>query len=247
MISRVFRVCAFMVMRLLDYSARRLFRVPGLDRVLVRDYLGWADYVVRVFQADVKVEGREHIPPAGDGRKLVVMCNHQSQLDIPVLVSSLQRKMGFVAKRELGRIPLLNFWMRQVGCVFIDRSDRTGAHRALEKVAQEMGADPLVVFPEGTRSKDGRLLPLKLGGCRLAVMAGAQVLPVLIQGTRDAAENRGSRHGHVPVTVRIFPRLDAGGLPDAKASHLRIKEYLERCWQTQRGPEAPAPEAAAAG
>jgi 1-acyl-sn-glycerol-3-phosphate acyltransferase len=137
-----------------------------------------------------------------------------------------------VAKQELARIPLLGYWMRKVGCVFIDRADRRGAHRALEQAAQGMGETPLVVFPEGTRSKSGRLLPLKLGGCRLAVLAEALVVPVLIQGSRDAVENRAPGAGRVPVRMRVFPVLDARGLQDDKESLRRIKAYLEECWAT---------------
>src|SRR6185436_3356029 len=119
------------------------------------------------------------------------------------LVDALERRIGFVAEKELGSIPLLSYWMRQVGCVFIDRSDKTGAHRALERAAEGMGAHPLVVFPEGTRSKTGALLPAKIGGFRLAQLAQAQVLPVLVLGTRDAAENRGASSARaIPVRVR---------------------------------------------
>jgi 1-acyl-sn-glycerol-3-phosphate acyltransferase len=249
MIVKVIRVIRFMLARLLFYGWRRMTGNPRLDQYLEQDYRGWAEYVLDVFGVELKVEGREFIPALSSG-KLVVASNHQSQIDIPALIHALQRRMGFVAKKELASIPLLNYWMRQVGCVFIDRSDRAGAHKALEQAAAGMGLHPLVVFPEGTRSKDGKLLPAKLGGFRLALMAGAQVLPVLIEGTRDAAENRAPGAKRVPARVRIFPPLDARGLPEGKASLNRLKEYVEACWSNaavavpavSAAPAAPAAE-----
>lgn len=245
MIIRVIRVLGFMLMRLFEYGFRRAFLGQGLDAFLEPAYLRWAAYCLRVFDVEMTVEGREHIP-ADPGRKVVIVSNHQSQLDIPALVHALQRRIGFVAKRELAGFPLLAYWMRQVGCVFIDRSDRAQAHRALEQAAASMGANPLVVFPEGTRSKDGNLLPAKIGGFRLALLAGAQVLPVLIQGSRDAVEGRarGARRP-IPVRVRVFPLLDVRGLPEGKESLGRIKEYVEACWRSAAGgpAEAPAPPA----
>jgi 1-acyl-sn-glycerol-3-phosphate acyltransferase len=159
-------------------------------------------------------------------------------LDIPALTKAVDRITGFVAKRELGRIPVLNYWMRQLGCVLIDRTDKRRAHQALETAAREMGDKPLVVFPEGTRSRDGKLLPFKLGGTRLALLAQAIIVPVLIEGTRDAVENRqAGRSGPIPVRLTFFPPLDTQGLDEGKASQHRIKDYVEQCW---RSPNAPS-------
>jgi 1-acyl-sn-glycerol-3-phosphate acyltransferase len=112
----------------------------------------------------------------------------------------------------------------------------------LEKAAQGMGDKPLVVFPEGTRSKDGSLLPFKLGGARLALLAEAIIVPALIEGTRDAAENRGAREpaagagGRIPMRLTFFPPLDVRGMDEGKASLNKIKDYVEQCW---RNPSAP--------
>ncbi len=236
MLIRVLKVCWFMVHRIIAYSWRRLVRAADKEGKLDNDYLNWAKYVLAVFQVDLQVEGRAHIPK-GRERKLVIMSNHQSQLDIPALESALEFRLGFVAKKELSRVPLLNYWMRQIGCVFIDRSNRRDAHRILEKAAAEMGSTPLVVFPEGTRSKTGELLPIKLGGCRLAILAEALILPILISGTRDAAENRSpGRRGSIPVRLVVFPTLDTRALGDGKAGLNAIKEYVESCWKNPSAP-----------
>ena len=235
-ILRVIKVLYFMFNRLWIYGWLRLFGSKRLHARLLKDFRNWSAYVLRVFTVDLEVRGREHIPESRD-RKIIIMSNHQSQLDIPALTRGIDRITGFVAKRELSRIPLLNFWMHQLGCVIIDRADKRGAHLALEKAAREMGTTPLVVFPEGTRSRDGSLLPFKLGGTRLALLAQAIIVPALIEGSRNAVENRKAQgKGMIPVRVTFFPPLDALGLDGGKASQNKIKDYVEQCW---RHPNAP--------
>jgi 1-acyl-sn-glycerol-3-phosphate acyltransferase len=227
---RVVKVLWLMFKCLVAYVWRRMTKAENQVQALDDDYRNWSKYVLSVFQADLTVSGRENIPAPGN-RKLIVMSNHQSQLDIPALVASLDRRTGFVAKRELSRIPMLGYWMAQVGCVFIDRSDSRGAHLVLEKAAHGMGSNPLVVFPEGTRSKDGNFLPLKQGGCRLAVLADAVILPVLIQNSRNAVENRDyGVQGTIPVSLRFFPVLDTREIGEGKNALNKIKDYVNQCW-----------------
>jgi 1-acyl-sn-glycerol-3-phosphate acyltransferase len=237
-ILRVVKVLWYMFHRVWIYGWLRLIGSANLEARLLADFRGWSAYVLRLFGADLTLTGKSNLPDA-PGRRIIIMSNHQSQLDIPALTFSADRLTGFVAKRELARIPLLNFWMRQIGCVLIDRTDKRGAHLALEKAAREMGDKPLVVFPEGTRSKDGALLPFKLGGTRLALLAKAIIVPALIEGTRDAVENRGKGVSRIPVKVTFFPPLDTREMIDGKAAQNQIKEYVETCWRTQCLPNAP--------
>ena len=138
---------------------------------------------------------------------------------------------SFVAKQELSRIPILAYWMRKVGCVFIDRSNKREARASMEKAAEAMAERSFVVFPEGTRSKTGEILPIKLGGLRMAILAGAQVVPVRIRNTRAAFESRkpGMKEP-MSVQVQFFPHVDTRGMADEKTSWLKIKDYLEECW-----------------
>jgi 1-acyl-sn-glycerol-3-phosphate acyltransferase len=162
---------------------------------------------------------------------LVLLCNHQSQLDIPALVSVFSERLLFVAKIELAKIPLLSYWMRQVGCIFIDRSNRAAAHRSLEKAAKEMGVHPLVVFPEGTRSKTGNLLPIKNGGLRMAALAKATILPLHLEGTRLCLENRKAwTQEPIPVQLKVFPAMEPIEGMDEREAVDRMKSYLESCW-----------------
>ena len=236
MILRVIKVLGFMLKRVLMLIGFKLTGGKDQEAWLLKQVRAWTDYVLDVFTVELSISGSESFP-APDGRKVIIMSNHQSQLDIPCLTKASDRVTGFVAKRELSRIPLLNYWMHQIGCVIIDRADKRGAHQALEKAARDMGAKPLVVFPEGTRSRDGALLPFKLGGTRLALLAQAVIVPVLIEGSRDAVENRKpGTVGRIPVRLTIFPPLDARGLDEGKASQVKIKEYVERCWHGRGAP-----------
>jgi 1-acyl-sn-glycerol-3-phosphate acyltransferase len=227
---RILRVAAFMFRYILGDIAVGLLRPSRRESFRIGAYLKWARNTLETFGVEARVEGRGLVPPSGNAPR-VFMCNHQSQLDIPVLVASLGEKIGFVAKKELTRVPILAYWMRQVGCVFIDRADKSGARKSLAAAAASLEGRSLVVFPEGTRSKTGELLPIKSGGLRMAVMAGAQIIPVRLRNTRNAfeARPRGTRVP-VPVEVRFFPSLDTRGWPDEKASWLKVKNYLEECW-----------------
>lgn len=230
MLPRILKVVAYMFPRIFAYGWIRAARPREAEAWLARQFAGWTGCVLEAFEVDLSIEGSEHLAGVAGDRKLIIMSNHQSQLDIPCLGRAAGRVIGFVAKRELSRVPILNFWMRQIGCVFIDRSDKRGAHEALAAAARQMTAKPLVVFPEGTRSKEGKLLPFKLGGTRLALLARAVIVPVRIEGTRDAMEKRAPGAGLVRVRLRAFPPLDAADLDEGKASQIRIKDYVERCW-----------------
>lgn len=224
------RVAGFMVYSVVVYAFAGLRDGAHQRRVLNGLYVRWARTALSAFDAALAVEGDGLLPPPGDAPR-VLLCNHQSQLDIPALVAALGEQVGFVAKKELGNIPLLSFWMRRVGCVFIDRADRSGARESLAAAARNLGAHPLVVFPEGTRSKTGALLPIKSGGLRMAIQAGAWIVPVHVRNTRAAFEAHApGAPSPVPVRLRFFPPLDARRLPDEKASWLKVKAYLEECW-----------------
>jgi 1-acyl-sn-glycerol-3-phosphate acyltransferase len=230
MMFRIMRIMALMAYCMVIYAKAVPFGPAARRAAINRLFPEWGRYLLRTFKVKLHVSGREHLAPAG-GAPRVFLSNHQSQIDIPSITAATNMGVGFVAKKELGRIPILAFWMRAVGCVFIDRSDKHGARKALEGAAQTLGDRPLVVFPEGTRSKTGRRLPVKLGGIRMAVMAGAQVIPVHIHNSRSAYEAYDPQGEFpVPVALRFFAPMETAGMPDEKVSWNRIKEYLEACW-----------------
>lgn len=141
----------------------------------------WSRAVLRTAGVTVEVEGREHLPR---GEAPVFVANHQSNLDIPVLSLVLPREVLWLAKRELFRIPVFGQAIRAVGYLPVDRGDADAARASLGVAAREVrGGFPVILFPEGTRSGDGRLLPFKLGFLHVAEESGAPVVPVVLRGT----------------------------------------------------------------
>ena len=162
----------------------------------------WSRRLMQQAKLSVEAEGLEHLVP---GETYVVMSNHQSLYDIPVIFQTLNLRVRMVAKSELFKVPVWAQAMRASGFVEVDRKNR---HRALEsldnaKQALESGTS-IWIAPEGTRSDTGELLPFKKGGFHLALGTGARILPVSIDGTRNALVARGfnvTNGAHVHVTV----------------------------------------------
>jgi 1-acyl-sn-glycerol-3-phosphate acyltransferase len=117
-------------------------------------------------------------------RSYIFMSNHQSNFDIPVLFSALPVQFRWLAKAELFRIPIFGLSMRGAGYISIDRSNRKSAFHSLVRAAEAIrNGTSVMIFPEGTRSRDGKLLPYKKGGFVMAVDAGVPIVPVVITGT----------------------------------------------------------------
>lgn len=153
----------------------------------------------------LKVEGTEHLPRHG---AVVFMANHQSNFDIPALFAGLPVQFRWIAKIELFRIPLFGLVMHRTGYIPVDRSDRKKSLESLKEGARRIAnGTSVVIFPEGTRSDDGNLLPFKKGGFTLAEQAGVPIVPVAIVGSgRIMAKHR---RIITPGTIRviIFPPL----------------------------------------
>jgi 1-acyl-sn-glycerol-3-phosphate acyltransferase len=116
----------------------------------------------------------------------VYVANHQSLFDIPAMVLAIPSDFRIVAKRELLYVPVFGWALWLAGFIFIDRSDRERAIRRLERTVRTIRRGrSIVVFAEGTRSPDGRLLPFKKGGFVVALQAGVPIVPVSIRGGRD--------------------------------------------------------------
>lgn len=186
----------------------------------------WGRGLCRACKVDVSVEGGDRV--AWD-EPLLVMANHQSYFDIPVLYATLPISPSMLAKKELFGIPLFGRAMHAMGCIPIDRSNRRQSFASLRDAAlQAQRGLPLVIFPEGTRSMDGRIHDLKKGPFHLAELAGVPVVPVGIRGThevlaKDAALVRGG-----PVHVRIGEPLvlEGRGARAREIMRRRVREAL---------------------
>ncbi|MCZ6695499.1 MAG: lysophospholipid acyltransferase family protein [Acidobacteria bacterium] len=154
--------------------------VPGGGRGFMTLVRLWSAAVLRICRVRHAVSRHPDIDPS---RAAVYVANHQSHLDIPALVLSMPTDFRVVAKKELLYIPIFGWALWLARFPFIDRASRERAIRTLDKAARLLRTGTsLVIFPEGTRSPDGRLLPFKKGGFILALQAGVPIVPVSIRG-----------------------------------------------------------------
>ena len=167
----------------------------------------WSRACVRNARIVLDVRGKEAL--AG-GETFLVMSNHQSLYDIPVLFQSIGPNLRMIAKKELFRVPIFGGALAASGFIAIDRTDRHAAIRSLERAVELLGSGTHVwIAPEGTRSLSGQLLPFKKGAFYLALESGLPILPVTLHGTRNVLPAHGllSRPG-ASVRVTIHGRVD---------------------------------------
>lgn len=147
-----------------------------------------------------RLEGVENIPAQGPA---ILVCNHQALLDPPLISAAVhQRQVQFIAKTELQKIPFVGWVLKGCRCVWVDRRARdgkalSGAFKVLEN-KQLLG-----VFPEGTRSKTGKLLPAHAGAAVLALRSGAPVVPAAVYNTREMVQHIKFPWGCAPVGLRF--------------------------------------------
>lgn len=193
----------------------------------------------------VEVVGRERLDPRAT---YVFMPNHRSNVDPPVIYRALGRRVRMLAKAELFRLPILGAALRLAGFVPVVRQDRERAIEAVEEAVEwiRRGRD-FVVFPEGTRSPDGSLLPLKKGPFVMAIKAAVPVVPVVIEGTAELMPKGDWRIRPGRVEVEILEPVATAGLTVEDKESLRSRVAVMLREGLGRRGALPAPAAPAAG
>jgi 1-acyl-sn-glycerol-3-phosphate acyltransferase len=167
----------------------------------------WARAIMRASAIPIRVEGFENMRP--DSPQIVVS-NHVSGYDIFALAAVLPSPFAFVGKKELERIPFFGIAWIAAGHISIDRSNRQKAIASLQEAARRIREQrtTVIMFPEGTRSRTGELLPFKKGAFALAVEAGVPIVPTVIIGS-NRIMRRGSWRVHPsPITIRFGTPLE---------------------------------------
>jgi 1-acyl-sn-glycerol-3-phosphate acyltransferase len=158
----------------------------------------------------VRMAGAEHIPR---DRAAVYCANHQSNVDPPILFDTLHPRMHIVYKAEIDAIPLLARAFRHGGFVPIDRRNKEAAMRSLDAGARSIqDGNSFLIFPEGTRSKTAEMLPFKKGGFLMALRAQAPIVPVAVQGGRDAMQRGSWIIRPVTISIRVGAPIETAGL-----------------------------------
>jgi len=161
----------------------------------------WGKSILVVSRIKVSVKGLANIDPSSP---YIFMPNHQSNFDIPVLLGHLTVQFRWLAKMELFKIPIFGRAMRKAGYISIDRYHRESAFESLKVAANKIkGGASVLIFPEGTRSRDGNIRPFKKGGFVMAIDSGVPIVPVVITGTRAIMPKGKFRvyPGHVSMVI----------------------------------------------
>ncbi|MFB3920753.1 MAG: lysophospholipid acyltransferase family protein [Terriglobia bacterium] len=154
----------------------------------------WSWLILKTSGIRVRVEGMEHIQR---GAPAIFCVNHQSSMDIPVLLVSLPFQFRFVAKRSLFRYPFMGWHLRRSGHISVERNRPGEARKSIDEAAEKIrDGYPVVIFPEGGRSRTGEILPFKAGAFHLAIRSGVPIHPVTLNGTMAVLR---------PDTVHIRP------------------------------------------
>ncbi len=142
----------------------------------------WAGSLLFVSAIRTRTHGMHHVK---SGQNYIIMANHQSALDIPLLFVSLPLQIRMMAKKSLFRIPIFGWALQLGGYIKIDRTNREQAISSMSAAAERITREgvSVVIFPEGTRSSDATLLDFKKGGFMFALQTGLPILPVSINGT----------------------------------------------------------------
>lgn len=132
----------------------------------------------------IVVKGREHLQP---GKHYVIIANHQSLLDILAVCAALPINFKFLAKRELFQIPFMGWAMAAAGYIPVDRGSHKSGREAIHRITRVLGKGvSVLLFPEGTRSPDGKIHAFKMGAFKLARDNHVEILPIVVDGTGQA-------------------------------------------------------------
>lgn len=200
-------VLGYMLFYILTLPFAKLYHGKNFDAWLDLKIQDFSRFCMKVLRVDLTIEDQAQLGKVDWNRPVFVVGNHNSFADIPIVFLTLQKTVGFVAKKSLGRIPFLHFWMLKIGCVLVNR-EKGGAAKAVRKAIAERGnAVRVFIFPEGTRSKTGALGSFKSGVFRFACENNAFMLPLVITGSGPVWERR-KDVSRCKVNVKVLSPVD---------------------------------------
>lgn len=171
----------------------------GTGRLYHRIACAWSRVSLGMAGVEVQVAGLEHVPVTVP---VIFMSNHQSNFDILALYQAIPVRFSWIAKEELFSYPVFGHSMARAGYIPLDRSDGRKSVKSMIAAAERIHqGSSVVIFPEGTRSEDGSLIPFKKGGFLLAEKAGVPIIPVTISGSGEI--NPAKKLWLKPGTIRI--------------------------------------------
>lgn len=171
----------------------------------------WSKVLLKIAGLNYSVKGLENLDPKGN---YIFASNHESALDILLVFAGLPYHIVFISKIELKRVPIFGWAMMAGGHFFVDRGNHKKSMESLGKAKKSMGKNPrsIIIYPEGTRSLDGSLLPFKKGGLIMALMMGTPVVPIAMCGTRESMQTNKLKLSKIPLELRIGKPIETLGI-----------------------------------
>jgi 1-acyl-sn-glycerol-3-phosphate acyltransferase len=169
-----------------------------------------AKYVLKVTKTNMEVTGTENIP----SENCVFISNHQAIFDGFVLLAYIDKPFGFIAKKEIKKIPLVSNWIQSIGSIYIDRESPRESIKTIQKAIEKIGqGDSMLIFPEGTRSLSSNMNLFKKGSMKLAIKSKVAIVPITIDGTYNVLEvgtkvtgNKVKMVIHKPIYVDLLSK-----------------------------------------
>lgn len=193
-------------------------------RPLYKVATGLSIFGVRLVGVKIVLQGLENLR---SGQCYIFMSNHVSNLDPPILIPSIPGRCSVLVKKELFRTPILGTGMRLADLVPVDRADREAAIESVNAAKRVMAKGlHMVIYPEGTRSVDGRLLPFKKGPFHLAMDSGVPVIPVTLLGTYESWPKNRFALQRGTATVIFHPPIDPKDFSDRDALMQAVRQAI---------------------
>jgi len=208
---------------LLGMLAPGRHRKGRIFRRLSKIYSG---IVLPVLGVKVEVRGLSRVDR---NRPYVFMSNHVSHVDSPALAVAIPHPMFWVFKRELSRIPVFGWVLTSLGQIMVDRGDARQARGAMASATEGLkGNQSILIYPEGTRSKDGTLQPLKKGGFFLAIRSGFPIVPVRVSGSHEVLPSGALTVHPGRVVIELFDPVPTEGRTESDIPELmsRVRDVL---------------------
>ena len=221
-----------------------LFRYPitlfkkGLDKYIFTRKVGinWGKNLVWASGSKVKVVYENNCEEEiknikKNNEATILISNHQSNLDIPILLGYLPINFSFIAKKEMESWPLIGWWMKALNCIFLDRKNvRQGMKDMKEAIKKLKDGYSYVIFPEGSRSEDGNVGEFKKGSFKLATDSGVRIIPVTLVGTYNIQSKKSlkiSPNKNVKIVVDKPITLDKLSSEEQKNINLIVNEIIK--------------------
>ena len=204
----------------------RVFKMKDMEKKYMSFHARlWARSIIWTVGAKVEIRGLKNIPK---NQPICFVSNHQSGLDIPLIMGYVYPAVGFIAKKELRYIPILSSWMNVLHCIFINRKSARESLEAVNKGVEYIKQGfPILIFPEGTRSRSNKMAPFKSGSLKLAMRSKAHIIPITVSGSYKLREERKGIITPGRVKITVHPPVDTSALEDEDT-----KEVAARLWNT---------------